>query len=864
MARSKMSQPTQLHSSRFSSSPPSDGEEFVVVLKDDYEDTWLNPTKYAGEGSEYKKHRTAHYSGTGEWLLESDEYVKWSESPDVGLFLIKGLPSMGKSVIASSFINMIYRTQKAVVVYFFFRQIIETNRQPRSLVIDWLSMGRVFCVADALDEMDPAASLFVDKLAELEHEDPANIKLFVTSRQSDQVEPRLRDPLSIKLKLNRHRIDDDIDVYVRSRASSYAAGHPTYETEVRKKIEQAVRTKSNGVFLYAKLMLDRIIGMSPLSQGELDAELERLPVGLDDLYSSILQEHRRRSGKSQEDQVLVLQWVIHAARPLRLLELANVVNLRQGQKGIEIPQVESKNMVQRVCGPNDFPFLLTSEAHSAIAVTSIHYLSFDCFGEVWPSRYIPKECIWGSEANSLVHHKEKSWNERSGNYPLLNYVADNWARHARKYAFADVDFFEKLGVFLSPISLYFAAWLKFHWLPKCEWERKQNLPANFGPVFVAALFGFDVYLEHLLKTGVSLDEKDDSFRRTPLSYAAENGHLEAVRILLVHGAAANLHSQYGKTPLHFAAEKGHQAVIQVLLAAGVDAFTPKLLNDPKHHLNDPGCTWYVQEGDGKGDPPLIRAIMGNHTSAVEALIKVKPQNEWPEGLQTLSLTLAVMAGHSEMVEVLIDVAKLPLTGLKWRHDTSPLFTATQKNVATVRVLLERGADPDDMEAGSSECARTPMHICAHQAGGSYSGLDAFENSVKRNALAIAEALVKYGANIDVPDSNGITPLMETAKSCTSNPLLSWLLSKGASVNARDKIWKTALHHAGCDDVIDVLLRAGADFDIRDEKGETALMTSYFLSDNLVAAGIDVNAQDNKGRPSYGTSTTETELKVSLT
>ena len=69
---------------------------------------------------------------------------------------------------------------------------------------------------------------------------------------------------------------------------------------------------------------------------------------------------------------------------------------------------------------------------------------------------------------------------------------------------------------------------------------------------------------------MDVDSKNRDDGRTPLSWAAGNGHGAVVKLLLKTGKVDvdSKNSRYGRTPLSWAAENGHKAVVKLLLKTG--------------------------------------------------------------------------------------------------------------------------------------------------------------------------------------------------------------------------------------------------------------------------------------------------------
>ncbi|KAJ4128287.1 hypothetical protein NW754_002279 [Fusarium falciforme] len=64
--------------------------------------------------------------------------------------------------------------------------------------------------------------------------------------------------------------------------------------------------------------------------------------------------------------------------------------------------------------------------------------------------------------------------------------------------------------------------------------------------------------------GAAMEAKYKEYGQTPLSWAAEEGHEAAVRLLVDKGANIEAKDKFGRTPLSRAAGNGHEAVVKLL------------------------------------------------------------------------------------------------------------------------------------------------------------------------------------------------------------------------------------------------------------------------------------------------------------
>jgi hypothetical protein len=624
---------------------------------------WLQATDYAHQSGEFRKHLASHMIGTGSWLTSSDVYRTWVESADNGMFWIKGIPGSGKSVVAAHLIDKLKSEHPgAPILYFFFRQIIDANHEPAALLRDWLDQvleyspplqkklkellearrsltslsmedligylrlafaslpGKVFCVADALDEMDSGNDEFLQSLATLGSWRPGKVKILITSRPVSSVEGPLRKAELLTIRLDEAMVDTDIASYVERGLRT-----TQLSVEEQHQIRKAVPGRANGIFLYAKLAMDAF-----LEPGLQVAEVLRtLPADLHEMYTSLLREHATRSGVPQDIQLLILQWVTHATRPLRLLELAEMISATYqppGRSSAVHDLSSSKKLVRAAAGPlleilpnetvcvihhsfteylkcmtrsetdGGYPILLPGPTHGRLALACLSYLQAGCLNSVTTSDDGDSKALDSSEEDDYYPRQEKLGHDAQRirlQYPFFAYATANWQMHITRSSavgFDQSNINSTLDQFLSNRQ-HTKAWLKLQW--------GGNIKSCIGitPLHIAARFGLTEFARGLIEKGADIHAAD-YYGKTPLWWAATEGHAAIIELLVQAGAKPDQEDRVqGLKPLHEAAQENYAEAVRTLLEAGVNPLTPKTHESPGRRCGNAPTT--------RGHTPLM-------------------------------------------------------------------------------------------------------------------------------------------------------------------------------------------------------------------------------------------------------------------
>lgn len=131
---------------------------------------------------------------------------------------------------------------------------------------------------------------------------------------------------------------------------------------------------------------------------------------------------------------------------------------------------------------------------------------------------------------------------------------------------------------------------------------------------------------------------------------------------------------------------------------------------------------------------------------------------------------------------------------------------------------------------------------------------------EEEGVKIVKALLDRGADPNVEDEKGMSPLMHAIMEGNYYDMIKELLDRGANVNHQDKTGWTALmlvSEYGSLDNIRELLDRGANPDLKNENGMTALMLAanqgWHLKDTikeLLDRGADRDLRNNDGKTAF--------------
>ncbi|XP_069688791.1 ankyrin-1-like [Periplaneta americana] len=271
------------------------------------------------------------------------------------------------------------------------------------------------------------------------------------------------------------------------------------------------------------------------------------------------------------------------------------------------------------------------------------------------------------------------------------------------------------------------------------------------PIFEAVNAGSIPLIETFLKWGASVNSKNNR-GQSLLHMAVKGGYLCLVKKLIAENASIMAVDKEGNTALHYAARLGYTSIVQALIDAGSNTDVSENTNLMT---------------------PLHFATHYGHLSTVNELIKAGAAVNTVNSYGFTPLHIAVRKQNYLVVQALIKAGANPNTF--GHYGDTPLFAAADRgNFQIFKALIMAGAN---YSAVSSRDELTTVHYAA--IGGN---------------VEILQQLITLGANVDVPDRTGNSPLQIAAHEGHFQ-MVQALIKAGANEIAVDQIGNTVLHLA---------------------------------------------------------------------
>jgi len=588
--------------------------------------------------------------------------------------------------------------------------------------------GTIFIVLDALDECPNSFGLPTKReqvlkvVKELIDLNLPNLRLCVTSRPEIDIR-RVFEPLNpyvVSLHDQEGQIKD-VAEYVKSVIHSDAT-MGNWPERVKESVINTIAKNVGGTYVIMAIPL--LITFScnvsrfqwafcqletlrrcPLRY--ISSTLKGLPITLDETYERTLLGIPERMRK---DAHSIFQWLAVSFRPLGVEELAEVFVIDFDEETFGIPNFEpswrdrnAETAVKSTCstlvsivnirGQNvaQFPHFSAQEymtsyriANSA-SVSNFHVL---------PK---PAHALLARACLSILLRLDDTIDEiKIQNFPLAQYAAENWVKHAQ---FEDVylDIRDGVDYLFDKNKPHFVVWT---WLYNMDdrtgdYHRPPH-PTQLDavPLYYAVLCGFLDPAERLLDAHPQDINACGGYHKAPLTAALHKGHPNIALFLLERGADAGARCCQGQTALYMASSRGYLDVVRSLLGRGAN---PNVKRDEDDVFGSVKWT------------PLLVASKAGSLEIVRALLEHGADVNVQDDGGTSPLHIASRHPSNDLARLLLDhganydaVDTCDKTAL---HEAS-FYGRT----AVVMSLLERGANVE----ARNELGWAPLHFAARE------------------------------------------------------------------------------------------------------------------------------------------------------
>ncbi|KAK6516739.1 hypothetical protein TWF506_006631 [Arthrobotrys conoides] len=757
--------------------------------------------------------------------------------------------------------------------------------------------GEIVCILDAIDECeDDGRSRLAHALSELYSTNTkrsTNLKFLLTSRPYGEIRQGFR-PLEVpglpvihlsgESEEEMKKISLEIDIFIKAKVQSIGAQLRLRNDEETLLLQELMRVP-NRTYLWVRLTLDLVESDVNIDKTKIVRLTSNLPKTVDEAYERILSKSR-----NLEEAKKLLQIVVAAERPLTLEEMNLAMTLAlggscQGYCDVDLKPVERfREDIRDLCGlivtiVNSKIYLLHQtvkeflvpimkgstnaknlgqiqngykwkhslrqrDSHSVLASICLQYLQFAEFSI---------DSAHKDETLPLVH---------TGNYVFLDYSAKNWFTHVHESQIGpgnievrwEEDRLQTILKLCDANTPCCQTWLRIYWT-----NTNTEFPARFSTFMIISYFGFTAAMEYLPESaGPGINQKDYTYERSALSWAAGNGYTHTVdrlisinntwwdTVLYKEKAEINSVDRNGRTPLVYAIWGRHVAVIETLLKAGARV-------DIEDKVGGTPLSYAICSGNDIVAKLLLKngtELAGSKESIVQSLLFASTKNSDEQVVKLVletgianpnlkssidgvtPLVWALLRNNDRIVGLLLKAGAKP--ELRGPYGWVPLsLAAMDGNEKSVELLLAAGAQPDYAK-DDAETVGGILSVGAHPQINE-DGWRPLSRAIQGGHRKIVKILLDHGADADLETKRGWRPLSRVIEE-RNIEILKLLLDQKVNTNFHFNLdlssqhidpwsYRTPLSRAaekGDEAIVELLLKNGARPDLKDKSGGTPL------------------------------------------
>ncbi|KAH7124928.1 hypothetical protein B0J13DRAFT_646926 [Dactylonectria estremocensis] len=525
---------------------------------------WLSPPNSSTNANHARQLR---HEGTGTWFLNSPAFTEWKIRSRRHLWL-HGLPGCGKTVLSTTILDHLVNMDDHITLDFFFdgndttkgtvdgmlRSLVfrlyglridsskkldglfQSHRngkdQPATkTLLDCLhammrAPGNIVIVLDALDESTTRNELLKWMKDVISTPDLDHVQLIATGRPEAEFQREIPHLIgeSNCLSLDKDAINADIRSYVMERL------------EQSPEFAKWASFPSILKFRWAACQLDSL--ETCLDREGIETALKSLPRDLNETYDRILQ---RIPPERKHKAIRLLQFLVHAERPLTLNEAVDVIAVRIDSRPRYFDpedRLPCQSEITRFC-PSLVSIVRGSHygrdgveelqlAHFSVKEYLLNY-TVQGFLDAEASIVITQTCL--TYLNCL---EEDSVAIIKSRFPLVRYAAKVWMGHTGP-AEVSKDIVTAAVSFLENDTL-FRQWTRLY-QPDSPWNNDPGR-TQASCLYFACFAGLTETVKVLLSNNSNVNAQGGRYGNA-LCAASAGGHREIVQLLLDKQADVN-------------------------------------------------------------------------------------------------------------------------------------------------------------------------------------------------------------------------------------------------------------------------------------------------------------------------------------